>query len=88
MKDIMSYITKMSGTKNSNGTQLGIVSEVFMEEWARDLLYETNHVFRDPRLNKVKVTEWLPESLIHAQPIDMHVLPSGKVYPQMTKEKT
>lgn len=48
-----------------------------MEAWARDLLMESNHVYREARLNKVKLTEWLPESLIDAQPIDMHVLPSG-----------
>lgn len=78
----------MSGKKNQDGVQLGIVSEVFLEAWARDLLVETNHVFRDPRLNKVKVTEWLPESLIDAQPIDMQVPTSGNLQPQMTKEKT
>ena len=56
-----------------------------MEAWARDLLVETNHVFRDPRLNKVRVAEWLPESLVDAQPIDMHMLPSGKVLPHYEK---
>jgi hypothetical protein len=61
---------------------------VFLEAWALDLLVETNHVFRDPGLNKVKVTEWLPESLVDAQPIDMHVDPNGTLQPQMTKEKT
>jgi hypothetical protein len=45
-----------------------------MEAWARDLLMETNTVFRE---SKVKVTEWLPEELIDVQPIDMHVLPNG-----------
>lgn len=53
---------------------MGQVSEVFMEKWARDLLFESNRAYREPRLHKVKLTEWLPECPIDAETIDMSVV--------------
>jgi NAD kinase len=35
------------------------------------LLLETSSAFRDPKVSRIKVSEWLPESLIDAQPIEL-----------------
>ena len=70
LQEMILYINQKSGV-SANGVANGQVQEIFLETWARNLLLQTSSALRDPKIAKVRLSEWLPESLIDVQPFDV-----------------